>query len=86
MLKDTGKAVTLGETTGGGSGNPKSLDLNFSGQEYKLSVSTWKLIRNSGKKLENIGIEPDIPVTITPDDVFDQRDRALEAALEYACG
>ena len=54
MMKDAGRAVTVGEKTGGGSGSPKTFNIKFDNQEYKLNVATWKIIRNNGTPLENI--------------------------------
>lgn len=83
MLKDTGVATTIGQTTGGGSGNPKSLNIFLGENSYSLNVSTWKIIRNNGKELENIGIEPDIQTGIKPSDVIEDHDIDLETAIKY---
>jgi len=83
MLKDTNRAITVGQTTGGGSGSPKSFNIQLGGRKFTLNVATWRMRRNNGSPLENIGIEPDIPVNITPDDVLNYRDPDLEKALEY---
>lgn len=84
MLKDTGNAVTIGQTTGGGSGNPTSIELKFGEKDYTLRVTTRLLIRNNGKPLEGFGIEPDVPVIIMPEDVRKNHDIDLETALDYA--
>lgn len=83
MMKDTGRAKTIGGITGGGSGSPRSFNLKFGDREYKLNVATWKITRNNGKVLENIGIEPDIEVKLTEDDVRQHSDPILEKAIEY---
>ena len=83
MLKDTGRAITVGQTTGGGSGNAAAFPLRLGDKDFTLKVSTWRVIRNNGQELENVGIEPDIPVEITPEDVVSRRDVELEKALEY---
>ena len=83
MLKDTGKAITIGQTTGGGSGNRKPIKLNLGEKNYSLYVATWKMIRKNGKELEGIGIEPDIQTRITAEDVMMKRDVDLETALAY---
>jgi len=83
MMKDTGIAETIGQTTGGGSGNPKSFDISLKGKTYTLSVSSWKMIRNNGNNLESVGIEPDLPVAITVEDVVSRRDVELETAKKY---
>lgn len=83
MLKDTGRAITIGETTGGGSGKPRSFNLTLGKKEYKINVPTWKLVRNNGQEIENVGIEPDIEVVPTPEDVIKNRDPVLEEAVSY---
>lgn len=83
MLKDTGIAITIGQTTGGGSGNPKSLNISLRENSYSLNVSTWKAFRNNGEELENKGIAPDIQTEIKPRDVINNYDVDLEIALEY---
>lgn len=83
MLKDTGRAITIGQATGGGSGNAKRFDMSLGEHKYTLNVSTWRVLRNNGKRLENVGIEPDIPIEETPEDVANGRDVVLEEALSY---
>lgn len=83
MLKDTGHAITVGETTGGGSGNPKTFSLRLGEKEYNLNVPRWRLIRNDGQKLENIGIEPDAEIKMTIQDVIENKDPAIEKAVDY---
>ena len=83
MMKDTDSAVTIGQTTGGGSGNPKSFEIPLGEKKYALSVSSWKMIRNNGNNLESVGIEPDVLVETSPEDVINHRDVELEVAREY---
>lgn len=80
MLKDTGRATTIGQKTGGGSGNPKHFNIKLGNKEYLLRVSTWRMFRNNGKPLEGIGIEPDIEVLKEGDE---NKDAELEKAIEY---
>ncbi len=82
-LKDSGKAITIGENTGGGSGCPTFFDINLGNKNFTLSVSTWRLIRKNGQALEGQGIEPDVPVEIKPEDVINHKDVELETAMEY---
>ncbi len=83
MLKDTGKAITIGQTTGGGSGNPKTFNLHLANKDFTLRVSTWRMYRNNGQPLEGVGIEPDIPIPVATNDKNEKRDAVLEKALEY---
>lgn len=83
MLKDTGHAMTIGETTGGSSGNPQFFHLQFGDKKYRLSVPTWKILRKNGQELEGKGIEPDIEVHPTAQDVSEGKDAVLERAVQY---
>jgi C-terminal processing protease CtpA/Prc len=83
FLKDTGRAVSIGQTTGGGSGNPQSLDLHLGGRDFNLRVSCWRNYRNNGQEIENNGIEPDIFVEPRPDDIRKRRDVELLRAVKY---
>ena len=70
-------------TTGGGSGSPKSFNIHLGERKFTLNIATWKMRRNNGSPLENIGIEPDLPVITTPDDVIQYQDPDLKKAIEY---
>lgn len=61
-LKDNGRAVLAGETTGGGSGNPKRFRIPYGQGEFELDVSTWRFYRKNGRLLEGRGIEPDFVI------------------------
>lgn len=83
MLKDAGRAITVGQITGGGSGNPISTEIKIGDKEYLLNVSRWMLQRKSGDFLEGKGIEPDIFVETTDDDITKKLDVELKKAIEY---
>lgn len=82
-LKDTGRAITIGETTGGGSGKPQSTELKLGVEDYILKVSSWRQYRNNGQEFENRGIEPDIEAHQTIEDLHNDKDTVLETAIEY---
>lgn len=83
FLKDTGRVITIGQTTGGGSGNPQSIELKLGNREFNLRVSCWRNYRNNGMEIENNGIEPDIFVKPIPDDVRGHIDRELKVAIAH---
>jgi hypothetical protein len=83
MMKDGIGIPTIGERTGGGSGNPVTFPLNLFDKEYIFKVSTWSIKRKNGMDLENVGIEPNVPVTIRSDDVMGGKDPAVEAARQH---
>ncbi len=79
-LKDTGSAVSIGDTTGGGSGNPDLIELKLGGKNYNLSVAKWRLNRQNGQAIEGIGIKPDIEAKQS---VENSKDVVLQKAIEY---
>lgn len=81
-LKDTGKAQTVGETTGGGSGNPVAKQLALGGRNFVLLTSTWRRYRLNGEPLEGKGIAPDFEIKTGAEDIKAKRDPVLAKALE----
>ncbi len=71
--------TVLGDTTGGGSGNPVVRQLP-NGWTMRVSNSQKEL--PEGRDYQYSGIYPDIPVWITPDDEHAGNDTILEAAIE----
>ncbi len=76
-LVDSGRAMTVGRQTGGGSGNPVSFNLTGSG---RVRFSTGDFRRLDGTPIEGVGIAPDIPVTWTVEAFREGRDPDLAAA------
>jgi len=80
-FKDTHRAVVIGETTQGSSGNPYRADL---GDGMRVSVGAVRYRFPDGRPFEGIGIEPDVPVVLTVADVRSGRDAVLDRALALA--
>ena len=78
MMKQVPECVTVGGTTGGSSGNPRSIDL---GNGTSISVPQWKAMRPDGTVFEGEGIRPDVEVKAGPAD-FAGKDPVLEEALK----
>jgi carboxyl-terminal processing protease len=70
-LVDSGRAQTVGRQTAGASGNPVHFQL-VGGRQARFS--TGNLYRGNGIFIEGVGIEPDIEVTWTLEDVYAERD------------
>ncbi len=68
----------VGDTTGGGSGNPIERTLP-NGFKYRIPI--WQEVDANKNKYEGIGIFPDIPIWITQDDIRINRDVILERAI-----
>ncbi|MCG8697177.1 MAG: S41 family peptidase [Bacteroidales bacterium] len=70
----------FGDTTGGGSGNPLQKDLP-NGWAFRLSNSQKRM--PSGSDFQGVGIAPDSTIIITRNDERKNKDRVLEAAIDY---
>lgn len=72
-------AVIIGDRTGGGSGLPMSSEL-VNGWSVRFSSSP---ILNAGNENTEFGIDPDIKVDMTKEDIAKGLDSIIEAAKEY---
>jgi len=79
ILQQAGRATIVGQRTAGGSGNPLSSLLPGGGV---FEVSTFKATYPDGTEYASLGIEPDVAVQITIQDVIDGVDRTLETAID----
>ncbi len=80
-LQDHKKAVVIGERSFG-KGSVQELFPVDAKTNLKITVAHW--LTPSGKTISKKGIQPDIPVKVTLDDVRQGRDRIMERALEEA--
>lgn len=69
----------VGDTTGGGSGNPL---LRILPNGWNFRVPRWQQVDVNMNYYEGTGIVPDIPVWITPSDLANNKDTILEKAIE----
>ncbi len=76
-LVDSGRAQTVGQRTGGSSGNPLRFTLT-AGLSFVFSTGAFH--RLDGTPLEGLGIAPDIEVAWTVDDFRMGYDPAVETA------
>jgi carboxyl-terminal processing protease len=72
-------AVIVGETTGGSSGAPISINLPQS--HSIVAIPTWNLLSAEGKPIEDFGVAPDVVVEATPDALAQGSDLPLETAI-----
>jgi C-terminal processing protease CtpA/Prc len=68
----------VGDTTGGGSGNPITRELP-NGWTYR--VPRWQETPPDGRPYEGIGLAPDVAVWVTAEDVARKRDTILDTAI-----
>ncbi len=83
MLVDSGRAVMIGRTTAGGTGNPIAFMLAYGGE---LRFSTGDLRRVDGSRLEGAGVAPTMQVEWTLEDVREGHDPDIAAAEAYLSG
>jgi carboxyl-terminal processing protease len=72
-------AVIVGETTGGSSGAPVSINLPQSGST--VAIPTWNLLSAEGKPIEDFGVAPDVIAEATPDALARGEDLPLVTAI-----
>lgn len=72
--------TVIGDTTGGGSGNPIQRELP-NGWHYRFS--RWQQVTEDFQYYEGIGLYPDIPVWISEEDSLRGHDSILDRAIEY---
>lgn len=78
-MHDSGRAVTIGHTTAGSSGNPIRLEVSG----FKFQVSRWRELRTCGSLIEGQGVPADIVASPTVSDIAGCLDRALICAIDY---
>jgi len=82
-FRDTRRAVVIGETTQGSSGNPYRADL---GDGISVAIGAVRYRFPDGAAFEGVGIVPDMPIERRLADLVDGRDSVLERARERAGG
>jgi carboxyl-terminal processing protease len=80
-FKDNGRAVVIGETTQGSSGNPYRTDL---GSGMSVAIGAVRYRFPDGTDFEGVGITPHIAIDRTVADFVSNRDPVLERARELA--
>ena len=73
------RALIVGETTGGSSGNADMIDL---GQGMMVMVGVQRVSFPDGSQLDGVGIKPDVEVGPTVEDLRSGKDTVLEAARQ----
>jgi C-terminal processing protease CtpA/Prc len=78
VLQSAQRAIVVGETTAGETGQPLMIDLPGGGS---ARICTTRDLYPDGREFTYVGIEPDVPVSPTLEDYREDRDPALEMAL-----
>lgn len=79
-LRDHGRAKLIGEQTFGKGSVNHLRDLSNGGALY-VTIARW--ITPNGEQIEGVGLAPDIPVSLSDDDIANKRDSQLFAAIDY---
>jgi carboxyl-terminal processing protease len=79
-LRDHGRATLIGEKTFGKGSVNHIRNLSNGGALY-VTIARWRT--PSGELIEGVGLEPDVAIALTPEDVEAQRDTQLFAAIEH---
>ncbi|MCL4323624.1 MAG: S41 family peptidase [Candidatus Thermoplasmatota archaeon] len=76
-FKDTGRAIIIGESSNGSTGQP----IMWSYDSINFGIGSIRAYLPSGGEFEGVGILPDIIVKKTRDDIITGRDPVLERAI-----
>ena len=79
-LRDNGRATLVGEQTFGKGSVNHLRELSDSGALY-VSIARWEC--PGGEQIEGVGVEPDVKVAFTEEDIQADRDVQLFAAIDY---
>ncbi|MFZ0744493.1 MAG: S41 family peptidase [Terracidiphilus sp.] len=74
------RALIVGETTGGSTGNADMFDL---GQGMMIMVAVQRMSFPDGSQFEGVGIKPDVEVVPTVEDLRAGKDTVLETAQQH---
>jgi carboxyl-terminal processing protease len=79
-LRDHGRAKLVGEQTFGKGSVNHIRELSNGGALY-VTIARW--LTPNGEQIEGVGLTPDIPVSLSDDDIANNRDTQLFAAIDY---
>jgi len=79
-LRDHGRAKLIGEQTFGKGSVNHIRELSNGGALY-VTIARW--LTPNGEQIEGVGLTPDIPVTLSKEDIDAGRDTQLFAAIDY---
>jgi carboxyl-terminal processing protease len=82
-LRDHGQATLIGEKTFGKGSVNHIRQLSNGGALY-VTIARWRT--PNGDLIEGVGLEPDVPVALTPEDAQADRDTQLFAAIDFLQG
>ena len=79
-IQDYDLGVIIGTQTFG-KGNVQEVEMLGDGSSLRLTIARW--LTPNGRNIDEVGIEPDIEVEISEEDIENERDAQLEKAKQY---
>ena len=80
-LQESGRAILVGTKTGGAVEASILVDLS---DGSAISVTVLRLASGQGRRLENVGVTPDIDVALSVGELDQGRDAQLQRAIQIA--
>jgi carboxyl-terminal processing protease len=78
-LRDHGRATLVGEQTFGKGSVNHLRNLSNGGALY-VTIARW--LTPNGEQIEGVGLSPDVPIALSEDDIANDRDTQLYAAID----
>lgn len=82
-LQDYGRAILVGEQTFGKGSIQNVIPLD-DGSSVRITFAHW--LTPNGRQIQDVGLTPDLVVTLTPEDYAAERDPQLDTAAAYLLG
>jgi carboxyl-terminal processing protease len=79
-IQDSGRGVLVGTTTLG-KGSVQMVQSLSDGSELRVTFARW--FTPNGRGIHGEGLEPDIEIELTQEDIQSERDPQLERAIEH---
>jgi len=79
-IQDTGRGVLIGTTTLG-KGSVQTVHDLSDGSELRVTVARW--FTPNDRAIHGVGLDPDIELELSEQDVLDNKDPQLDRAIEY---
>jgi carboxyl-terminal processing protease len=79
-IQDTGRGVLIGTTTLG-KGSVQTVHDLSDGSELRVTIARW--FTPNDRAIHNVGLEPDIELDVSEQDILEESDPQLDRAIEY---
>ena len=80
MFAQCPQVTTMGDKTGGSSGNPRTIELEGG---IVVNLPRWNDMDPAGNPIENVGVAPKVRIEAKSEDFTALKDPVLDAALAY---